>query len=114
MPATLYCTKVETDNRGNEQIVVDRGHSHDVTVWEYPQRGAIAQVPGDQQIRTTRIGYSLLDNDGVLVENVTIESEVVFADGSPLAGAWSVMEPPAYHSGTRQVRHWSAPIKERP
>lgn len=104
----FYCTKVDTDNRGNQQLVVDRDHSHEVTVWEYPQRGGIAEVPGDQEIKSTRIGFSLVDDAGEVIDNFGIKAEVEFR-----GEVWNVVTPPAYHHGTRHTRHWSCDIKGR-
>lgn len=113
MSATLYCTKTEQDSRGNDQLVVDTGHHHDVSVWEYPQRGGIAEVAGDQQIRSTRIGFGLVDPTGAEIESFGVKAQVVFPTGSPLEGTWDVVTPPAYHHGTRHTRHWSCDIKWR-
>lgn len=101
LPARVWRTKVEEDNRGNKVHVLDADGPHDVTVWTYPQRSAKAEVPGEQQINVTRIGTPVM-------EGVDLWSSVEF-----MGKRWDVVTPPAYHHGTRQVRHYSIQIRER-
>lgn len=109
LPATLYCSKVQADNRGNDVEVPDMGHSHSVKAWTYPQRSAKAEVPGQQKINVTRIGVPLVDDAGVTIERLTLWSRVLY-----MGKVWDLVVPPQYHHGTRHTRHWSLTIKERP
>ena len=109
LPATVWCTKLVQDNRGNDVVVIDDGCSHEVIVWHYPQRSSRAEVPGQVEINATRIGMDMVDLDGEPIENLTIHSRVDF-----LEGTWELVVPPQYHHGTRHTRHWSLTIKQRP
>lgn len=102
-PATVYRSKTVQDQRGNEQIVLDRENPHRVTVAAIPQRSSRAEVPGQQQIDVVRL---ILDAE---LEGVTIWSRVEY-----LGDEWDVVSPPAYHHGSRRVRHWSIDIRRRP
>lgn len=104
LPALIYRTKEATDARGNKHRVLDEDTApHEVTAWTFPQRSAKAEVPGQQQINVVRIGTA---HD---LAGVELWSRVTF-----MGKSWDVVTPPAYHHGTRHVRHWSIEIRERP
>ena len=103
IPATIYRSKLETDNRGNQVRVVDADGPHEVKVWIFPQRSQRAEVAGQVTINVIRIGCS------ADLENVDLWSRV-----DMLGTTWDVAAPPAYHHGTRHTRHWSIDLRERP
>lgn len=102
IPARVYMTTESTDSRGNVHRHVDLNSPTDVQVWVFPQRSAKAEVPGQQHINVIRIGTRVLTG-------VDLWSRV-----DMLGKSWDVVTPPAYHHGTRSVRHWSLDIRERP
>lgn len=99
----IYPVVVQTDARGNEHKTVDTDTPLAIKVWTYPQRSAKAEVPGQQQINVTRLGTR---HD---LSGVELRSRVEF-----MGKEWDVVQPPAYHHGTRHTRHWSLDIRERP
>lgn len=101
--AQVWKSSAQTDNRGNEVIVADADGPHEVRCALIPQRSARAEVPGQVQINITRM---LVDAD---LEGVSLWSRV-----QVLGKSWDIVTPPAYHHGTRQTRHWSIDIRERP
>jgi hypothetical protein len=103
LPARVWKTVVQADNRGNNQSVLDTENPYDVTVWVFPQRSARAEVPGQLGINVLRIGLPA-DLDGVNL----------FSQVELLGKLWDVVTPPAYHHGTRHTRHWSIDLRERP
>lgn len=68
-----------------------------------PQRSQKAELPGQQDIDVTRM---IVDWN---LPGVDSWSRVSW-NGS----MWDVVMPPAYHHGTRHVRHWSIDIRRRP
>lgn len=102
-PATVYPSKLVTDNRGNHQRVVDLDSPIEVEAVFIPQRSAKAEVPGQAQIDVTRM---LLSHD---LPNVDIWGRVVWKGEQ-----WDIVTPPAYHHGTRHTRHWTLDIRRRP
>lgn len=68
-----------------------------------PQRSSKAEVPGQQQIDVVRL---ILDAE---LPGVTLWSRVEY-----LGDQWDIVSPPAYHHGSRHVRHWSMDIRRRP
>lgn len=103
VPATIYRTKIEVDNRGNEHRVVDTLNPYQMAVWVYPQRSARAEVPGQQKINVIRVGIP-----------GEVEDVGLWAKVDMLGSTWDVVSPPAYHHGTRHTRHWSVDLRERP
>ncbi|MCY0933633.1 phage head-tail adapter protein [Streptomyces sp. H34-S4] len=101
--ALIWKSKTITDNRGNEVIVGDEDGPHEVRAAFVPQRSAKAEVPGQQQINITRM---IVDAN---LSDVTLWSRV-----EAMGKTWDVVTPPAYHHGTRQTRHWSIDIRQRP
>ncbi|MEU2854144.1 phage head-tail adapter protein [Streptomyces syringium] len=101
--ARIWKTTTVVDSRGNEVAVADGNGPHKVTVAAIPQRSARAEVPGQQPINVVRL---LVDSH---LEGVSLWSRVEFQGRQ-----WDIVSPPAYHHGTRQTRHWSIDIRERP
>ena len=101
--ARVHKTMVVLDDRGNEHKTSDPDNYYDEKVWSMPQRSARAEVPGQQQINVVRLGMT------PHLEDVTIYSRVEWNGAE-----WDVVTPPAYHHGSRQVRHWSIDVRERP
>jgi hypothetical protein len=72
-----------------------------------PQRSAKAEVPGQQQIDITRIGFWVNPED---MGEVTLWSRAEM-----LGKVYDFASPPVYHHGTaRHSRHWSADLRKRP
>jgi hypothetical protein len=92
-----------TDRRGNEIEMADDDGPHEIRAAFIPQRSARAEVPGQAQINVTRM---IVAAD---LPDVSLWSRVEW-NGL----LWDVVTPPAYHHGTRQTRHWSIDIRERP
>jgi hypothetical protein len=67
-----------------------------------PQRSSKAEVPGQQEINVVRL---IVDPD---LPDVNLWSRVEY-----LGEMWDVISPPAYHHGSRRVRHWSLDIRKR-
>lgn len=103
LPAVIYKSKVVTDSRGNEVRMVDEANPYHVTVWAIPQRSQRAEVPGQQDIDVVRFGT---DADLVGVDSW---SQIEYR-----GERYDVVIPPAYHHGTRHVRHWSIDCRKRP
>lgn len=102
-PVTLYARKVVTDKRGNETIAVDFETKFETTAAVIPQRSSRAEIPGQQQIDVVRL---IVTPD---LPNVGLWSQVAL-DGD----MWDVAAPPAYHHGSRRMRHYSIDIRRRP
>ena len=101
--ALIWRVVEQTDDRNNVHRVAVPENAHKVQVWIFPQRGAKAELPGQQHINVVRIG-----TNSNLVD-VELWSRVEF-----LGKQWDVVTPPSYHHGTRTTRHWSIDIRERP
>ena len=101
--ATVYPSKLDTDNRGNHVRVVDMASPIEVEAVFIPQRSARAEVPGQAQINVMRM---LLNHD---LPGVDIWGRVKWRGEE-----WDIVTPPSYHHGTRHTRHWSMDIRERP
>jgi hypothetical protein len=101
MPAIIWRQQEVTDGRGNKVKAPVRD-PEPIKVWQMPERGARAEVPGQQEINVVRIGIPV-------TENVTLWSRV-----EVLGGIWDVASPPEYHHGTRHTRHQSLYIRRRP
>lgn len=102
-PLTIWRTITETDNRGNAVKRADSANPWNTKAWTIPQRSAKAEVPGQQQINVIRIGVKA-DLAGVELWSI------VHYQGEE----WDCVTPPAYHHGSRHVRHWSIDIRKRP
>lgn len=102
-PVTFYPSKVITDARGNDQRVVDLDNGQVTTAAAIPQRSSRAEVPGQQSINVVRL---ITTHELV---GIDLWSRVSY-NGTE----WDVVTPPSYHHGTRQTRHWSIDIRERP
>ena len=104
LPATFFPIVKRTDNRGNERKVPDHSSPIEAEAWVFPQRGAKAEVTGQQTINVVKIGCKI-DMPGV-----ELGSQVNF-----MGKQWDVVSPPAYHHGAkRHTRHWAMDIRERP
>lgn len=101
---TIYKTKTVTDNRGTENIVPDFDVSpHKVLAWVVPDRSARAEVPGQQKINVVRLGTASDLGDVNMWTLVEYNGR-----------KWDLTQPPAYHHGSRHVRHWTLTLRERP
>lgn len=103
LKARIWKSRYHTDRRGNRILVAEAEGPHEVTCALIPQRSARAEVPGQQQINVTRM---IVDAD---LEDVELWSRV-----EVLGKVWDIVTPPAYHHGSRQTRHWSIDIRQRP
>lgn len=102
MPAIVWREQEQVDSRGNK-IKVPVRDPNPIKVWQMPERGARAEVPGQQRIEVIRIGIPV-------TEDVTLWSRVEL-----LGAMWDVASPPAYHHGIkRHTRHQSLNIRRRP
>lgn len=102
-PLTIYPTKEITDARGNKTRVYDPDNPIHTTAAVIPQRSSKAEVPGQQQIHVTRL---IITHE---LPNVDLWSRVDY-----LGEVWDVVSPPAFHHGSRRVRHWTIDIRKRP
>lgn len=103
-PAVFYPVKIVDDTRGNAKKIHDETNPINARIWIFPQRGAKAEVTGQQTINVVKIGCSA-DLPGV-----ELRSRVEF-DGK----VWDVVSPPARHDWTnRHTRHMSMDVRERP
>lgn len=102
IPALIWKSQVETDARGNEVKIANIGPIA-VTVWQYPQRSAKGEVPGQLAINVVRIGVP------GEVDDLELWDRVEF-----MGRTWDVVTPPSYHHGTRHTRHWTIDVRERP
>lgn len=104
IPAVFHPVVKHLDNRGNERKEPDLTVSLPANIWLFPQRGAKAEVTGQQTINVIKIG-STSDLSGI-----ELGARVVF-----LGKQWDVVSPPAYHHGARRhTRHYSTDVRERP
>lgn len=104
MTATFYPIVKMQDNRGNERKVHDATNPLSRKVWQIPQRGAKAEVTGQQTINVIRVGVA------TDIPEVALNSLVEF-DGKK----WDVVSPPAlHHGGGRHTRHYTMDLRERP
>lgn len=99
----VWPTEKILDGRGNEIVRVDLdADPYVVSAAAIPQRSSKAEVPGQQEINVVRL---IVDPD---LPDVNLWSRVEYL-GEP----WDVISPPAYHHGSRRVRHWSLDIRKR-
>lgn len=103
LSAKVWKVEERQDNRGNTHEVAVPDNPHEIRAWVFSQRSARAEVPGQQGINVIRIG---VDAD---LEGVSLWSRVEI-----MGKLWDVVTPPAYHHGTRNTRHWSLDLRERP
>lgn len=99
----IWKTQTVDDRRGNHVTMPDPTGPYEVKVAVIPQRGQEAEVPGQQVINVVRL-IAPPDLDGV-----EAWSYVEYA-----GSVWDVVAPPVRHYGSRQTRHWSIDIRERP
>lgn len=100
----IWPTKKVLDRRQNETIESDLdADPYVVKAAVIPQRNSKAEVPGQQIIDVVRL-VTVAD-----LEAVTLWSRVEY-----LGDFWDIVAPPAYHHGSRQVRHWTLDIRRRP
>lgn len=100
----IWKTTKGLDARGNPYLSPDLDSEPIVvTAAVIPQRGSKAEVPGQQMIDVVRL---IMAPDQ---EDVTLWSRVWYA-----GDYWDIVSPPAYHHGSRQLRHWSMDIRRRP
>ena len=102
--AIFYPVVKLTDARGNERKMHDEENPVIRRVWQVPQRGAKAEVTGQQTINVVRIGVS------ADVPNLGLNARVFF-DGK----MWDIVSPPAIRKGaSRHTRHYMMDVRERP
>lgn len=102
--ATFYPVVKLTDNRGNQRKMHNEATPIVRKVWVIPQRGAKAEVTGQQTINVVRVGVS------ADVPDLGINARVEF-DGK----VWDVVSPPAFRSGGgRHTSHYMMDLRERP
>jgi len=102
--AVFFPIKKVEDARGNEKKVHDPDNPLSRKVWIIPQRGAKAEVTGQQTINVVRIGCKA-DTPGV-----GLNARVEF-DGK----VWDIVSPPAVRvGGGRHTSHMSMDVRERP
>lgn len=100
----LWPTKKTQDRRGNETLVADlEADPFAIKAAVIPQRSSKAEVPGQQIIDVVRL---ILDAE---IPDITLWSLVEYA-----GDYWDIVSPPAYHHGSRHVRHWSLDVRRRP
>lgn len=111
LPTKIWPTSVQTDNRGNEQRVVDLTATPIRTkAWVFAQRSARAEVPGQQRINVVRIG---IDSD--LATQPFDPVGDLYGRVEFMGKQWDIVAPPSYHHGSsRHTRHWGLDIRERP
>ncbi|PSL04131.1 hypothetical protein CLV30_106136 [Haloactinopolyspora alba] len=102
-PIRFWQMREVTDRRGNKVLAADPDSVIETTAWGIPQRSSIASMAGQQQINVIRVGVTR-DLPGV----------GSFSRAEWDGSVWDVAAPPAYHHGTRHVRHWSIDLRERP
>jgi hypothetical protein len=102
-PVTIYPTKEITDSRGNKTRVWDPDNPIHTRAAVIPGRSSRAEVPGQQAIHVTTL---IITHE---LPGVDLWSRVDY-----LGQVWDVVTPPAFHYGSRNVRHWSINIRERP
>lgn len=100
--ARVFKTTKKVNNRGNTVRVPGEEYM-EVNAAFIPQRGAKAEVPGQQIINVVRM---IVSHE---LPNVDLWSRVEY-DGK----VWDVVTPPSYHHGSRHTRHWSLDLRERP
>ncbi|MFI5840550.1 phage head-tail adapter protein [Catenuloplanes sp. NPDC051500] len=100
----VWPTTATTNRRGDEVLTVDMD-APPITVRAamIPQRSSKAEVPGQQQINVIKMIVP------ANLPGVDLWSRVEW-NGQ----LWDVAAPPSYHHGTRQTRHWSLDLRERP
>lgn len=102
--AIFYPVIKRTDNRGNERKMHDEDTPIVRKVWQIPQRGAKAEVTGQQTINVVRIGVS------ADVPDLGLNARVEF-DGK----VWDIVSPPAIRrGGGRHTGHYMMDVRERP
>lgn len=100
--AKIHQVETVTDKRGNT-VETPTADFLSIRAWAIPQRGARAELPGQQQVKIIEIGT---EHD---LSRVTLWSRVEWA-----GEWWDVVVPPQEHWGTRHVRHWSITLRWRP
>jgi len=107
LDAIFKPTIVITDRRGDEVRIADEDPSHWIKTkcWMITNtnRTSRAEVPGQLEIDSYKIGIKA-DIPGIdLWSRVIIDGE-----------EYDVLTPPYRYNGTKQVRHWSLMIRQRP
>lgn len=92
------------DRRGNRQLVVDMtAEPQRVRCAMIPDRSLKAEVPGQQVINV----FSMIVDPSV--KDIGVWARVRW-NGE----FWDIAGPPALHTGSRQTRHFTVPIRRRP
>lgn len=99
----IYKTVRFTDDRGNEQFMVDLENGAPEKAAFIPVRSSRAEAPGQVEVDV----YTMIVRADI--PDVTLWSMVDWR-----GERFDVMSPPSYHHGTRHVRHWSVEIRKRP
>lgn len=92
-----------TSARGDRVQVPDMENGYERRVVGDPQRSSRAEVPGQVEIDVVRLTISA-DCPGLGVSAMIYWRE----------RWWDVAAPPAYHHGTRHVRHVAVDVRARP
>ncbi|WP_159795654.1 phage head-tail adapter protein [Puerhibacterium puerhi] len=101
---TFWRTKLITDSRGNLKKVADPDSKVTVRAAVIPQRSQRAEVgAGQVEINVTRV----IVDAGIPGVDLWSRAEL---DGEE----WDVVTPPSLRWGTRQTRHWSIDLRQRP
>lgn len=107
IPALAWRSKRTTDRKGNQQYHPTDVDKIPLKVWVMPQRSSRAEVPGQQQIDVTRIGFWLPAEE---MGDINLWSRLEMGGNE-----WDFASPPVYHHGTaRHSRHYSADVRKRP
>lgn len=101
--ATVYPEIVVYDSLGEPTIMPDLSNPQTIRAAFIPQRSAKAEAAGQVEIDVVRMIY------GTEVKGMGLWARV-----HALGKDWDVVTPPAYHHGTRRVRHYSADLRGRP
>jgi len=104
-PVTIYPRKLTIDSRGNDVLTIDKDNPFNVTAAVIPQRSSKAEVPGQQEINVVRL---------IVDASLDIESVGLWGGAHYAGEDWDIAAPPAYHHGSRRVRHISIDIRKRP
>ena len=101
LPAIIWREQEQVDENLN-RVKVPVRDPNPIKAWQMAERGARAEVPGQQRIEVIRLGIPV-------TENVSLWARVEF-NGK----VWDVASPPEYHHGTRHTRHLSVYLRARP
>lgn len=101
--AQVWRTRPTADRRGNVVLAATDDGPYEVKAVFLPERSAKAEVPGQQQINV----YTMIVQPDL--DDVTLWSRVRWR-----GELWDIVTPPEHHGGTRQTKHISLQIRQRP